>query len=748
MPLTYYAHRKAGTDESQWQILRDHLYATAELARALAPSAAGLSELAYLAGLFHDLGKYSTAFQERLRGAPRRVDHSTAGGREIVRSFSDPSEHFLAELLSFCILGHHAGLPNYGSPADVGDEGTLIARRDKACIEDYSAYRQELDVSQLHMPKTFQLHVHRCHPGFSISFLIRMIFSALTDADWLDTERFMQEGGRLRASQGDLNALAEQFFAYLRRFENPQSLINTKRTETLEACIQVAGSASPGLFTLTVPTGGGKTLSSMAFALRHALANNLKRIIYVIPFTTIIEQNAGVFREALGPLGPANVLEHHSNFDWEQLRLAGDEEDVDTATILKQAAENWDIPIVVTTNVQFFESLFSDQKSRARRLHNIADSVVIFDEVQVLPLHYLSPCMTVVEELVRNYGVTAVFCTATQPSLGRFFSSDLPFREIAPDPPALYEFFRRVDVQNLGEVDDDELLRRLNAHPQTLCIVNTRRHAKGLFEGLAPKARFHLSTLMCPAHRRQTLAAVQARLRAGKPCRLVSTQVMEAGIDIDFPVGYRALAGLDSIIQAAGRINREGMRSTGTLFVFSPQTPFIKRTPVFIEQTAAVAGMVLRDYPDDPICLDAIAAYYNVLYSLHDERAFDAKGIMGYLDKGNSRINFEFRTAGERFKLIDDDTVSIIIPYDETAKSLVDNLRTSIYPLPIVRRVQSYTVNVYVQEFEALQSLGILETIDDRFHVLSESYVREFYHPQTGLVLPESDSGAHAVFFD
>ena len=586
----------------------------------------------------------------------------------------------------------------------------------------------------------------QAYPGFSVSFLTRMVFSTLVDADWLETERFMSGEAKPRGQYAGMEALTHEFEQYIQRFANPQNAINRKRTETLHACLAKADQ-KPGFFTLTVPTGGAKTLTSMAFALKHAVTHGLHRIIYVIPFTSIIEQNAAVFREALGPLGQDNVLEHHSNLDWEQLRRNADQEGDSVVEKLKLAAENWDIPIVVTTNVQFFESLFASKKSRARKLHNIANSVVIFAEVQMLPRDFLKPCLLATSELVQNYGVSVVLSTATQPALQDFFPVRTVFTELAPDPPVLFDFYRRVQVKDLGKLTDAALLERLNAHPEVLCIVNTRRHAKGLFDGLAGEESFHLSTLMCPAHRKATLATIRQRLAQGQPCRVISTQVMEAGIDVDFPMGYRAMAGLDSIIQAAGRVNREGKCSSGDMFVFQPQTEFIKRTPVFIEQTAAVAQATLREFAADPTTLAAIRSYYHQLYTLQNEKAFDARQIMNHFDKGTNRPDFDFKTAAENFRLIDDDTVAVIIPYDDEAKQLLDALKAALFPSAILRKLQVFTVNIYEREFLALQSQGAIQTIHERYHVLDDQWLDTTYHRETGLVLPASSGGA-AVFFD
>lgn len=747
----YYAHCRSDVPESEWQLLRDHLAATGELAATLG-CAAGISELARVAGSLHDIGKYSPEFQARLRGSSVRVDHATAGAREVVRLFPDPPHRDWAELISYCIAGHHGGLPDYGNSTDMETAGTLLARREKKQLKDFSAYKSELTLSAWQprssiKPARFRFEGKEArYTGFSISFLTRMLFSTLVDADWLETERYMEGAEKPRGQYAGIDALSEQLNRYLERFANPQTPINIKRTEILNAC-RAKAIAGPGFFTLTVPTGGGKTLASMAFALEHARLHGLDRVIYVIPFTSIIEQNAAVFREALGDLGVANVLEHHSNNDWEAKGRATDDETNHVTAKLKLAAENWDIPIVVTTNVQFFESLFASKKSSARKLHNIAKAVLVFDEAQVLPRHYLKPCLLAMQELVQNYGCSAVLCTATQPSLQRFFGERIKFTELAPDPQALFDFFRRVQVINLGTMPDVDLVRRLQAERQALCIVNTRRHAKGLYDLLERDGAFHLSTLMCPAHRRLTLEEIRRRLKAGEVCRVVSTQVMEAGIDVDFPVGFRALAGLDSITQAAGRVNREMRNASGNVLVFRPQTEFIKRTPEFVKQTGEVAEAILRDYAGDPTATAAIEAYYTLLYTLHDERSFDTHGIIEHFERGTGRPEFDFQTAADKFKLIDESSVTVFIPYDDGARREIEALKYALHPTSALRQLQPYAVNIYEYEFNNLRSKGVIQTIADAYHVLDQKQMAAYYNPATGLVIPERSSG-EAIFID
>ncbi len=731
----YYAHSKKNVPEDQWQLLIDHLRRTAEIAREMGEPA-GIADLASVAAWLHDIGKYSFAFQERLRGSRRLVDHSAAGAREVVELFTKPSEKEYAELISYCIAGHHAGLPDYGDPTDLSASSTLVARREKKNLEDYKAYRNEVNASHLSLHSR-QIIPAKDYPYFSISFLTRMLYSVLVDADWLETESYMEEEAVQRSGYDSIAVLCERFNHYLERFSNPQSAINKKRNETLNTCVEKS-LQKPGFFKLTVPTGGGKTLASMAFGLNHAVANDLQRVIYVIPFTSIIEQNAGIFKEILGN---KNVLEHHSNFDWEKLKQAT-EHDNETNQLfekLRLASENWDIPIVVTTNVQFFESLYANKKSKARKIHNIAKSVIIFDEAQQLPREYMRPCMLAVQELVKNYGSSAVFCTATQPNLQPFLPG-VELAELAPNPKNLFEFYRRVSIQTIGALPDRNLVKALNDHRQALCIVNTRRHAKGLFDMLVPEGRFHLSTLMCAAHRKLTLHTIRESLNQGSVCRVISTQVMEAGVDLDFPVGYRALAGLDSIVQAAGRVNREQKQQIGKVFVFEPETEFIKRTPSFILQTSRAAESVLRDHSDDPTSIQAVDHYFTLLDTLQDvQRSTDVKNILALLNKPH----FEFAKAADKFRVIENTTVPIIIQFNEEAQKLLRELRFHPYPASLSRQLQLYIVNLYENEFEALQAKGAIETYQEKYNVLTNL---EFYNSETGVILPTDNSG-EAIFF-
>ena len=466
--------------------------------------------------------------------------------------------------------------------------------------------------------------------------------------------------------------------------------MNEQRAQVRRACL-AAAEREPGLFSLTVPTGGGKTLSSLSFALRHAIRYGLGRVIYVAPFTTIIDQNADVFRRVMSPLVAEGLLdpvvEHHSNLD------AG----LETVTS-RLAAENWDAPLIVTTSVQFFESLFANRTSRCRKLHRIARSVVILDEAQTLPVDLLAPSLRALRELGTHYGTSVVLCTATQPAIHR--RDDFPIglegvREIVDDPPQLYRALRRVRVNDLGPLTDAALGRELEQYDQVLCIVNTRTHARALFEaGTESGRRFHLSALMCPAHRAQKLAEIRTRLCDGASCQVISTQLIEAGVDLDFPAVYRSLSGLDSLAQAAGRCNRNGRLRIGEVFVFQSEHV---RSERYFHETTNVAAQILPLY-EDPLALEAIARYFELYYWQQSAR-WDAKHVLDQFHLTNDRklpFLFGFATVAGQYRLIEDGGRPVIIPWGEEGATLCEQLRETrgIPDRTLLRSLQRYTVQI------------------------------------------------------
>ena len=657
----YYAHSSASVDRESWHRLSAHLEGTGERAAAFLESA-GCADFGRVAGLLHDLGKYTREFQARLEGERNRVDHSTAGTKVAVERYGEQ----LGKMLAFCIAGHHVGLAN-------GVNGHRVTAlhdrlRAKVPVPD-SIWEEEITLpTQLASPGIRPRD--RDTAGFCAAFFVRMVFSALVDADYLDTEAwYAEQEGKTppRGQHPDLRELRERLNARLDMLadQSVTSEVNELRRKVLVHARSRAVEP-PGLFTLTVPTGGGKTLTSLAFALDHAVHYGLARIIYVIPYMSIIEQTAAVFREALQGSGTDAadfVVEHHSTFDEERL---GEREARDK---LRLAMENWDAPIIVTTAVQFFESLFANRPSRCRKLHNIANSVIILDEAQTLPLRFLRPCVTVLDELVRNWRASVVLCTATQPALAAadgFAGGFENVRELAPMPRRLYQALKRTRITRQGEMDDAALAERLRESPQALCIVNTRRHAKELYESLGDiDGTIHLTTLMCARHRREVLDAVRTRLKTGASVRLIATSLVEAGVDLDFPVVWRAEAGMESIIQAAGRCNREGHASLGEVFVFEPTQGEGRKPPPEIAQFASAARSVMRCFPNDPASLEAIDAYFKELYWLQDQDApdaLDAKRILPLLHERRRSLDFPFETIAEEFRLIETAMVPVVVP--------------------------------------------------------------------------------------
>lgn len=716
---TYYAHT-SGEDKASWQSLNDHLEAVGTLSQDFA-TRFGAGPFGKTAGLLHDVGKFSPEFQRRLEGAPRRVDHSTAGAKEALALFGRSA----GTLLAYVVAGHHTGLPDYRS--DAGSDASLAVRLQGDRVPDYSAYRQE----QLSLPNPSELRLPIRpipeHPGFSVHFFIRMLYSCLVDADYLDTERVMDSStAAARGGRPPLPELMARLDRFLvQRFADvPQTPVNQRRAEILNACRNTA-EEPPGLFSLTVPTGGGKTLSSLAFALRHAVRHGLERVIYVIPYTSIIEQNAAVFREVVGQ---ESVVEHHSNFR-PPAELSDD--DGQTATEHRLATENWDAPLVVTTNVQFFESLFANRKSSCRKLHNLARSVIILDEAQMLPTPLLRACLAGVCELTANYGSTVVLCTATQPALNTLLPASLRPREIVADPPQLYAAFHRTEVSSVGRRGDAELAADLLQHRQVLCIVNTRAHALELYKRIADAGgAYHLSARMCPMHRSAKLKAIREALVDGRECRVVSTQLVEAGVDVDFPVVYRAAAGLDSIAQAAGRCNREGRREKGQVFVFEP----LDREPTgWLNLTAGLASEVMRS-TGDPLSLEAVEKYFTLLYSVQGD-GLDQKKILAEIEEGRKSLAFPFASVAEKFRLIENDMVAVVVGWDEQVRELIDRLPHMSLSYRLVRQLQPYTVQVYPQEFVALRNAGLIRTEGGLIHVLTDDSA---YSDATGLQTGES----------
>lgn len=658
--MPYYAHiRQDENGETIYQTVAEHLTGTAALCREFAADF-GAEADGDLMGLAHDLGKCTDAFQKRLLEGGPVVDHTTAGMLTCIR-MKRPSA-------AACVAGHHGGLLDVGNlRTDRAGEATLSGRFKKG-VEGH--YLERCGESGVTLP-TLPPETPERDP-LKASFRTRMLYSCLVDADFLDTERFM-DGERGRGGYDDLPTLLRRLKEYIAPWQNPKTALNKLRCKILNSCLDT-GSKPKGIYTLTVPTGGGKTVASP-----------------------------------------------------EEVRRA-------------LAAENWDMPVIVTTAVQFFESIYANRSSKCRKLHNLADSVIIFDEAQMLPLCHLRPCVAAMASLAEQFRSTLVLCTATQPSLGDLlhtYAPSYPITELCPQTAEEYDSFRRVTFRQEGILEDDVLAEKLSEHRQVLCIVNSRKAAQSIFARLPQEASFHLSTLMVPAQRQTLLDEIRRRLKAGEPCRVVSTSLIEAGVDVDFPAVYRELAGLDSVLQAAGRCNREGKRapeeSIVTVFERAELPPMLFRTAIGATREALMNSC-------DIGARETMQNYFDALRSLSGA-TLDKSGVIKAFEKGINGCELPFRTVAENFHLIDQNTRTVYVPFGGGA-ALIERLKAGECSKGLYRKLGRYAVSVYEPHFQKLYAAGALLTarevpvLDEDSAILNDM---SLYSEMTGLTLePET----------
>jgi CRISPR-associated endonuclease/helicase Cas3 len=738
--VDYIAHVKR-LENGEWdepQSLTEHLEETAKLAAKFAADFDS-SEWAYAAGIAHDAGKGTVEWQRYIRDksgfgyddeassetVAGKIEHSGASAKLVEEVFGGAGR-----FISYCIAGHHTGLPDFD-----GCQSSLSLRLQQVKTEeiDQKFKTALLSLCPKRLPWQFNLE------GLDISLWIRMLFSCLIDADRLNTESYMNpETSKMRSEYLPIAELIGKFNLYMSvkiqdSAQNSTDHVYKARQQVLADC-RGAATMEPGFFSLTVPTGGGKTLSSMAFALNHAEKHGKKRIIYVIPYTSIIEQNAGEFRNIFGS---DEIVEHHANLD-----------DKDSTWRSRLATENWDAPIVVTTNVQFFESLFAAKTSRCRKLHNIANSVVILDEAQLVPVEFLEPILNALRLLTEHYKTSVVISTATQP----FFEKRGNFqcfkglecgttREIVRDVAGLFRDLERVKIEyptkKTATSDWKDLANELSAYNQALCVVSDRKSCRELHSKM-PNGTYHLSALMCAAHRSDIIKEIKDKLKSGDIVRVISTQLIEAGVDIDFPVVYRAMAGLDSIAQAAGRCNREGkLNAKGKLGKVVIFNGIRKAPPGILRKACDVACRMIDGGMGNLMSHSAFDAYFSEFYRAAN--SLDNESIINALAPEAPSLRIQFRKAAEAFKIIDDSAQrAVLIRYKE-GDALIDLLKTAKktckgFEVKLLRQLQRYTVNVYTNQFSVLNNRESLEEIIDGVYALKCSVE---YSKQTGLLIDD-----------
>jgi len=712
----YYAHTKEGGR----QLLKDHLIETANLAESFALPEYGVC--AYFTGLLHDIGKYQPSFQRRLWGSTEKVEHSISGAKEVEKIIRVPSSNeYIWRIFQYVIAGHHSGLPDCGEESDGGNSPTLLGRLQREG-EDYSAYSDEIGEElgkagsglSAELASIFSAcgDINALHDKYE--FLIRYLYSCLTDADFLDTESFCV-GERPSLPRADFKralALVEERFGGFKA-DTPLKAARSR----LQAQAYKNAEGDGKIYLLNMPTGSGKTLCSMRLALERAIKTGKKRIIYVIPYTSIIEQTANEFR----PFFPdSEILEHHSNFDFDEEKDDGGEDDVNG--ILKKSAENWDASVIITTNVQFFESIYSNKSSRLRKLHNMAESVIVFDEIHTLPVDYLIPCLKAVGALTSDYRSEAIFLTATMPSFSRLserfkeaFGNINPV-DLLPDKSD-YSLFDKCEYEYLGECNP---LEKIDYEKSTLVICNIKKTARALYDECPVSAdrKYFLSTYTVPEDRSRLIAEIKTSLKDGKKPIVFSTSLVEAGVDFDFECVFRELAGLDNILQAGGRCNREGRRAKADskVYIFKSDNPPSDDVKI----RANATERIIEENKGSSFSLEDIERYFDEIYCFYIKQP----------EKAVTRFNFykiPFATIAKNFKFIDNVSVAVVVPNEKISAEISKLKATGFCNRRLLSR---YSATVSKKEQKELSSSGLIEEINGVF-VLSEA--SGCYDQKTGI---------------
>jgi len=723
----YYGHSN-GNKKEYWEPLSDHLEKTANMTKLFAEKF-NLGKLGYIIGLIHDIGKYSEDFQNKLlkeAGLPYNKiignsHHSLITGEYL---FNKDNKNNIYKILYYIISAHHTYLHDhynlFGKKSGYIEE---ISKKidDKIILEFNNINLKELEEEIIKKVGK--------KSEFCLSVLIRMLYSCLIDSDCLCSENFMDINKfNKRSKYNNIDELLNVFSNdFLPEFKKSKSctFINNERNKILQKCIEESKELS-NIYTLRVPTGLGKTISSMAFALNHAKIYNKDRIIYVIPYCSIIEQTADIFRKIFGN----NVIEHHSNINYDNIN----ENDNNLA------CENWDAPIIITTSVQFFESLFSSNRSSCRKLHNIANSVVIMDEIQLLPIKYINPIFEMIKELYNNYKTTFILTTATMPLLkskttNTFNFNGIETKEIINNPNELYNKFIRTEINtinNLEPITFDDVANKINNYNTVLAVVNTRKNCENLYNILKSKNNnflYHLSNNMCGKHKSEVIKEIMKRLYEKLETKVVSTQIIEAGVDISFPIVFREITGIDSIEQIRGRCNREGEYKIGQVYIFR-----FDKLPNFGDlKLSTEIGLTILKREKPIITLKEVNEYFEKMYWAQ-ELNLDKKEIIPKL-KNDAYMRFEFNKASKEFKIIEDYQIPIVIQYDKNCEEIIKLIKkNNNITFKNQRNLQRYIINISKKDYDYFKENKYTKPLieDNELHYLDK---KELYNNKTGIIL-------------
>ena len=705
------------SDDGRKQLLLDHLNGTSKLCRENANEF--WADIAEFVGQIHDIGKYTSGFQKRINGAENiRVEHAICGAKEVAKA---PPKSYVP-MIEYCVAGHHSGLPDGGTKVD-GEEDSTLHGRMKRKTGDYSAYENEV---KLEYPKDNLRELFDVSNQREIierySFFTRYLFSCLTDADFIDTERFVTSNTD-RGIDGDFQKAYEKVCEKLNSFK-----IETKLQESrsiIQEQVYKSVESNANVYTLNMPTGSGKTLCSIRAALKTAIENKKKRIIYVIPYVSIIEQTAKVFEDIFGDVLP--VLQHHSNYDFDDDK--NEDENEITSEKLKRSCENWDAKLIVTTNIQFFESLYHYKGRRLRKLHNLADSVIIFDEIHMLPIDYIQPCLRAIGYVTKYLNSTAILMSATMPNYDKFmerYMSGVKIENAVKDT-SLFNVFDKCRYEYIGKCELASLAEKAQEYDNALIIVNKRKTARELYD-ICSGNKYHLSTYMTPLHRSEIIAKIKEDIKNGINTTVISTSLIEAGVDLDFKAVFREIAGIDNILQSGGRCNREGKMDMGDVFVFETdggnyQTK--KKSDIIIR--ANITRNLFEEFEN--ISTDkCIKEYYGRLLN-YKEKKIEENTITAIMGNDLRIDGIPFRTYAESFNFIDNQVIGIVIPCDEN-RGLIKELKDG--KLSVKRNLQRYSASVNKDEFKELFQIGIIETLDCGVCILANT---DYYKSDVGLTL-------------